>query len=69
MPKHIAHLRAYVEKGLSFNGSTFWTTTYESNLPHSLRFMVDNKMVGMAWIELPKGEYSVRPKSFKRTVS
>lgn len=42
LPRYISQLRAHIEKGLNFHGSTFWSTTYESNLPQSLRFMIDN---------------------------
>lgn len=34
--------------------------TYESNMPFVLRFMVDAKITGMNWIELPKGKYLIR---------
>ena len=69
LPRHITHLRALIEKGLVFMGSTFWTTTFESNMPHPLRFMIDNDMTGMSWIDLPKGSYSVRPRSYKKTTN
>jgi DNA polymerase delta subunit 1 len=69
LPKHVGQLRSHIEKGINFNGSTFWTTTYESNLPHSLRFMIDNEMVGMSWVEVPAGSYAVRPKSHKKTTN
>jgi len=52
LPKYVNQLRSFVEKGLQFNGVSFWTTTYQSNLPHALRFMIDNHIVGMSWIEL-----------------
>ena len=53
---------------MTYNGATFWVTTYESNLPHALRFMIDNGIVGMSWIELKKGTYSMRPTEYKKSV-
>lgn len=69
LPKHVGQLRAFIEKGINFNQSTFWTTTYESNLPHSLRFMIDNEMVGMSWVDVLAGTYVVRPRSHKKTTN
>ena len=60
LPKHVPQLRQHIEKGVQFNGSTFWTTTYESNMPHSLRFMIDNEMVGMSWLDVKRGTYGIR---------
>ena len=68
-PKYVPQLRQHIEKGVVFAGSTFWTTTYESNLPHSLRFMIDNEMVGMSWLDIKRGSYGIRSKSQKRTAS
>ncbi|KAI0305911.1 DNA polymerase family B-domain-containing protein [Multifurca ochricompacta] len=34
-------------------------TTYESNIAYSLRFMIDTRVVGMNWIEVPAGKYSI----------
>ncbi|KAH8082305.1 DNA polymerase family B-domain-containing protein [Filobasidium floriforme] len=39
--------------------------TYESNIAYTLRFMIDTKIVGMNWIELPAGKYTVRSGSKK----
>jgi DNA polymerase delta subunit 1 len=35
--------------------------TFESNIDFEIRFMVDTKVVGCNWIELPKGTYTIRP--------
>ena len=67
LPKFVSQLRQHVEKGIVYNGSTFWTTTYESNMPHALRFMIDNDMVGMSWREIRKGSYSIRSRAQKKT--
>ncbi|KAF8328374.1 delta DNA polymerase [Cantharellus anzutake] len=37
-------------------------TTYESNIAFTLRFMIDTKVVGMNWIEVPAGKYKLRSK-------
>ncbi|KAI5452167.1 DNA-directed DNA polymerase delta [Naganishia albida] len=39
--------------------------TFESNIAYTLRFMVDTRIVGMNWIEIPAGEYTVRKDSQK----
>lgn len=31
------------------------------NVAYTLRFMIDHDIVGMNWIELPAGQYTVRP--------
>ncbi|KAF9462946.1 delta DNA polymerase [Collybia nuda] len=33
--------------------------TFESNIAYTLRFMIDTKVVGMNWIEVPAGKYHV----------
>ncbi|CAE6402164.1 unnamed protein product [Rhizoctonia solani] len=40
-----------------FNGPI---TTYESNMPFELRFMVDRQIIGMNWVEAPAGAYQLR---------
>jgi DNA polymerase elongation subunit (family B) len=55
-----------VEKGFGWNNDQFWNTTYESSIPQTLRFMVDNDIVGMSWITLKKGSYQMRPKTYKK---
>ncbi|KAF8899613.1 DNA polymerase family B-domain-containing protein [Gymnopilus junonius] len=41
--------------------------TYESNIVFTLRFMIDTKVVGMNWIEVPAGKYKVIPAGKKRS--
>ena len=31
-------------------------------MPFALRFMIDNDIVGMQWIQIPKGKYILRAK-------
>ena len=33
--------------------------TFESNIAYTLRFMIDTKVVGMNWIEVPAGNYTL----------
>lgn len=50
------------EQGISLkwlSGQYFRSTTYESNVPYALRFMIDCSVVGGNWVELPAGAYSV----------
>lgn len=35
--------------------------TFESNIVYTLRFMIDTKVVGMNWIEVPAGNYTLVP--------
>ncbi|KAI9090938.1 DNA polymerase family B-domain-containing protein [Phlyctochytrium arcticum] len=41
--------------------------TYESNIPYPLRFMIDTKIQGASWIELPAGKYTLRTANRKST--
>ncbi|KAG0335796.1 DNA-directed DNA polymerase delta [Podila horticola] len=60
-PKHIAAAKRTVEKGFSFAGFNDWSAqTFESNLAYLLRFMIDGKVKGANWIELPAGAYMMR---------
>ncbi|CEQ42183.1 SPOSA6832_03981 [Sporobolomyces salmonicolor] len=41
-----------------FDGSALMT--FESNIAYTLRFMIDHHIVGMNWIELPAGGYTLK---------
>ncbi|KAF4610971.1 hypothetical protein D9613_006736 [Agrocybe pediades] len=41
--------------------------TYESNIVFTLRFMIDTKVVGMNWIEVPAGKYKIIAPAQKRS--
>ncbi|KAJ7623462.1 DNA polymerase family B-domain-containing protein [Roridomyces roridus] len=41
--------------------------TFESNLPFILRFMIDHKVVGMNWIEVPAGKYDIISNKSKKS--
>ncbi|ELR25172.1 polymerase (DNA directed), delta 1, catalytic subunit [Acanthamoeba castellanii str. Neff] len=63
MPPLVPAARGILEAGLVFdgypNGRTF--QTYESNIAFVLRFMIDKKMTGAAWLELAANKYEVVP--------
>ncbi|KAI8974553.1 DNA polymerase family B-domain-containing protein [Trametes punicea] len=47
-----------------FNGEV---ATFESNIAYNLRFMIDTRVVGMNWIELPAGQYTILQGKDKRS--
>ncbi|KAI9221526.1 DNA polymerase family B-domain-containing protein [Blastocladiella britannica] len=63
-PKYTPTLRRFFESGgVRIDGHehlSFGSLTYESNLAHVLRYMIDADIAGMAWMTLPRGTYSVR---------
>ncbi|KAG0235930.1 DNA-directed DNA polymerase delta [Actinomortierella wolfii] len=60
-PKNIAAAKRVVERGFSFGSfKDFSSQTFESNIAFLLRFMIDCKVTGANWIELPAGQYSLR---------
>ncbi|KIJ20820.1 hypothetical protein PAXINDRAFT_174244 [Paxillus involutus ATCC 200175] len=62
-PKSLPKVRGLFERGeISFRdffplGQPY--ATFESNIPYILRFMIDTKVVGMNWIEIPAGKYKL----------
>ncbi|KAF9526132.1 DNA polymerase family B-domain-containing protein [Crepidotus variabilis] len=68
-PKNVPKIRGMFEGGLCtfqdfFKGPT---NTFESNIVFVLRFMIDTKVVGMNWIEVSAGNYTVVPPDKKRS--
>ncbi|KAI8981524.1 DNA polymerase family B-domain-containing protein [Pilobolus umbonatus] len=60
-PKEVTKCRIKIETGFNipgFNRLCQADTTFESNLAFTLRFMIDKKVPGSNWIELPAGTYS-----------
>ncbi|KAF7721640.1 DNA-directed DNA polymerase delta [Apophysomyces ossiformis] len=60
-PKDIFKAKNAIEAGISVPGLDVpcrSLTTFESNLAFLLRFMIDCKVTGSNWIELPPGTYS-----------
>lgn len=61
LPSFVATARRLVEKGLQMGSRSLPAlSTYESNIPFVLRFMVDRKISGGSWVSLPAGTYKVR---------
>ncbi|KAJ9085306.1 DNA-directed DNA polymerase delta [Entomophthora muscae] len=57
-PRSIAAIRRALKAGISFGRfENYSPQTFESNLEYLLRFMIDTKVVGGNWIELPPGNY------------
>lgn len=60
-PRNISKCRLKIEGGVTVPGLSRpcqADTTFESNLGYALRFMIDCKVSGCNWIELPAGTYS-----------
>ncbi|THH28571.1 hypothetical protein EUX98_g5609 [Antrodiella citrinella] len=45
----------------------FYLNTFESNIAFTLRFMIDTKVVGMNWIEIPAGKYKLKTGKAKKS--
>ncbi|KAI8099328.1 DNA polymerase family B-domain-containing protein [Halteromyces radiatus] len=61
-PRNISKVKNKVETGVVVPGldrKCQSDTTYESNLAYLLRFMIDCKVSGCNWIELPPGSYTL----------
>ncbi|CAG8620913.1 2616_t:CDS:2, partial [Paraglomus brasilianum] len=56
-------LRSIESGSVQFNGLR--EITFESNISYVLRFMIDCKVTGANWIELPPGTYKIRVLSAK----
>lgn len=58
---HSNNAKRVLENGMAFG--RFPATphaTFESNIPFVMRFMIDCKISGMNWVELPAGSYTLR---------
>ncbi|KAF8141671.1 DNA polymerase family B-domain-containing protein [Boletus edulis] len=70
-PRVLPKVRGVFERGeISFQdffvlGQSY--STFESNIPYTLRFMIDTKVVGMNWIEIPAGRYKLLSEEAKRS--
>lgn len=61
MPSYVAKLRSLVEQGITLPGLDCRSyQTYESNVPFTLRFMIDQDINGCNWVEAPAGTYTIR---------
>lgn len=62
-PKDISKCKSKVEQGITVMNlprPCQSDTTFESNLSYVLRFMIDCKVPGSNWIELPAGTWSFK---------
>ncbi|KAJ3332402.1 DNA-directed DNA polymerase delta [Blyttiomyces sp. JEL0837] len=62
LASQIAKTRTAFEKGVDIGGNfgVKAFTTFESSLQFPLRFMIDTKIVGANWIQLPKNKFQLR---------
>ncbi|KAF8884972.1 DNA polymerase family B-domain-containing protein [Infundibulicybe gibba] len=60
-PRTLPRVRGMFEGGeCEFHGMfQGGVSTFESNIAYTLRFMIDTKVVGMNWIEVPAGKYEI----------
>lgn len=49
------------------NKNAFSNITFESNMPFALRFMIDQDINGMQWIQIRKGGYILRNEKNKKS--
>jgi DNA polymerase delta subunit 1 len=64
LPQHVATLRNKLESAAMVLPPPYGQRSYqtfEADIPFALRFMIDRKIQGASWVELPPGAYSVRP--------
>ncbi|KAI0731291.1 DNA polymerase family B-domain-containing protein [Earliella scabrosa] len=59
--RSLPKVRGLLERGECRFNDLFNTevATFESNIAYTLRFMIDTKVVGMNWIEIPGGKYTL----------
>ncbi|KAF9447509.1 hypothetical protein P691DRAFT_776079 [Macrolepiota fuliginosa MF-IS2] len=71
-PKSLPKVRGLFERAECHFNELFPTEpvpTFESNIVFTLRFMIDTKVVGMNWIEVPAGKYKLITGQQKRSQS
>ena len=59
LPTLIAPAKRILERGILISGVTRQFSTYESNIPYVLRFMVDHDIKGGGWCEIPANKYII----------
>ena len=62
-PNHMASLKRIIESGIEFAGKVYTLNTYESNIQHVIRFMIDSRITGMSWIKINPNHFAVREQS------
>ncbi|KAF8075071.1 DNA polymerase family B-domain-containing protein [Lyophyllum atratum] len=68
-PRALPKVRGVFERGeCRFQGLfSDEVATFESNIAYTLRFMIDTKVVGMNWIEIPAGKYQLVSDAHKKS--
>ncbi|KAK4887632.1 hypothetical protein RN001_003903 [Aquatica leii] len=66
LPRFISACKRLLENGTYKN---YHFTAFESNVDIDLRFMVDTKVLGCSWIELPAGKWFKRTKNSKFSIT
>ncbi|KAJ1982249.1 DNA-directed DNA polymerase delta [Dimargaris verticillata] len=67
-PRQMIQVKRVVEGGIMVPGlSHYAASCYENELKYVLRFMIDHKVYGASWVELPATKYGIR--STERKVS
>ncbi|KAG2748452.1 hypothetical protein P692DRAFT_201790083 [Suillus brevipes Sb2] len=70
-PRNLPKIRGLFERGECGFRDFFPTgqpcSTFESNIAYTLRFMIDTKVVGMNWIEIPAGQYKLVSEKDKKS--
>ena len=59
LPKYVSICRDFIQNGLSISNIEVPRVCFESKLNFQLRFMIDQHIVGMSWVECPAGKYKV----------
>ncbi|OMH84304.1 DNA polymerase delta catalytic subunit [Zancudomyces culisetae] len=69
LPKLVTPARRLFERGVEIPTiGNYVSQTFESNLEYVVRFLVDCKIVGSGWVELPAGKYRIRPEEEKKSL-
>ncbi len=65
LPSFIAACKRVFKEGFQVNGlgNVSCGTSFESNIPFALRFMIDLKIQGGSWISILKDDYILRKDS------
>jgi DNA polymerase delta subunit 1 len=66
-PRGVSQAKRIVEEGIStVDFDNYATSTYESKINYTLRFMIDKQIFGGNWIEIPKGTYEIATNRISR---
>lgn len=55
----MSRLASYFKKSFTVDQVQFCSEPYESNVSFLMRFLVDKKIGGMSWINIPHGKYKL----------